>query len=45
MVPAVVHDGVKAMSNCKDSAVIELRADGGLYQVVRFHVHSCCGLI
>lgn len=44
-VPGVVHDGVEAMRYGEDSAVLKLRADGGLDQVVRLHVYSCRGLI
>lgn len=33
------------MSYCQDGAVLKLRADGGLDQVVCLHVHSCSGLI
>lgn len=44
-IPVVVHDCVKAMSYCQDGAVLKLRADGGLNQVVCLHVYRCCGLI
>ena len=33
------------MSYGDDGAVRELCADGGLYEVIRFHVNRCCGLI
>lgn len=43
--PGVVHDCVEAVRYHQDSAVLKLRADGGLNQVVCLHVHGCCGLI
>lgn len=45
MVPGVVHDGVKSMSNCKDSTSLKLGAYSRLDQVVCLQIHSCCGLI
>lgn len=43
--PGVVHDGVEAVSDGQDSAVLKLCADCGLDQRVCLQVHSCCGLV
>lgn len=43
--PGVVHDGVEPVGDGEDGAVMELRPDGGLNEVVRFQVHGRCGLI
>lgn len=45
IVPAVVHDGVKTVRDCQDRAVLKLRTDSHLNQVVCLHVHGRCGLI
>ena len=43
--PGAIHDAVQAVGNGEDSAVWKLFADGGLNQVIRLQVNSCCGLI
>lgn len=43
--PCVVHDGVEPVSNGQDSAVVKLRPDGRLNEVIGFEVHGRGGLI
>lgn len=41
----VVHDGVEPVSDGEDCAVLELRADGGLDEIISLQVNSSCGFI
>lgn len=43
--PGVVHDGVEPVGNGEHGAVVKLRPDGGLNEVVRLQVHGRCGLV
>ena len=43
--PVIIQDGVQSMSDSDHGAFLELRPDGLLNEVVRFHVNSCSGLI
>lgn len=43
--PCVVHDGVEAMCDGQNGAVLKLSSDSGLYQIVRLQIHSSSGFI
>ena len=40
-----VENGVEAMRNGQDGAVLEHSADGALDELVRLKIHSCCCFI
>lgn len=43
--PCVIHDCVEPVSDGKDGAVLKLRPNGGLDEIVRLQVDCSCGFI
>ena len=43
--PVIVNDSIQSMGDGEHSTVAEQLPDGGLYQVIRFHVYGSCSFV